>query len=203
MICSSAANVRLVAAVFALGVLGACGSAPPASRSGGPETLTNGLLGPAYSQWLVGAIARMAAPVEINGYLALSDDLAAADAIEAFWRARDSAPEEPGNALRAIYEERALEADRRFSEATYLGRRTARGMIFTLFGQPDTIKYDIALEGGPGIEVWSYPAGAPPGLDGRQPNASYRFRKVGEITTFYRPTVGRQRPGSPVAFGPP
>jgi GWxTD domain-containing protein len=152
--------------------------------------LTNGLLGPAYSQWLVGAIARMATLEEINAYLALSDDLAAADAIEAFWRARDRAPEEPGNALRATYEERAFEADRRFSEATYLGRRTARGMIFTLFGQPATIKYDIAPEGGPGIEVWSYPAGSPLGLDGRQPNASYRFRKVGEITSFYR-EVGR------------
>ena len=152
--------------------------------------MTNGLLGPAYSQWLVGAIARMATLEEINAYLALSDDLAAADAIEAFWRARDRAPEEPGNALRATYEERAFEADRRFSEATYLGRRTARGMIFTLFGQPATIKYDIAPEGGPGIEVWSYPAGSPLGLDGRQPNASYRFRKVGEITSFYR-EVGR------------
>lgn len=79
---------RLLLAVVLVAGAG-CGSAPATPVSSGPESLTNGLLGPAYSQWLVGAIARMATRAEIDAYLALSDDFAAADAIEAFWRARD------------------------------------------------------------------------------------------------------------------
>lgn len=198
---SSVARPFLLAIVFVAAA--ACGSAPASRVSSGPESLTNGLLGPAYSQWLVGAIARMATRAEIDAYLALSDDFAAADAIEAFWRARDDDPEAPGNALRARYEDRAAEADRQFSEAAYLGRRTARGLVFTLYGPPTEIKYEVAPQGGPGIEVWTYGPEVGPGLDGSKAPAFYRFRRVGEITTFYRPALGRGRPGSPVGFDPP
>jgi GWxTD domain-containing protein len=198
---SNVVSRLLLAVVLVVGA--GCGSAPATRVSSGPESLTNGLLGPAYSQWLVGAIARMATRAEIDAYLALSDDFAAADSIEAFWRARDDDPAAPGNALRARYEERAAEADRRFSEAAYLGRRTARGLVFTLYGPPTEIKYEVAPQGGPGIEVWTYGPEVGPGLDGSKVPAFYRFRRVGEITTFYRPAVGRGRPGSPVGFDPP
>lgn len=201
MTCSNVVSRSALVLVLLLGL--ACGSAPATRSSGGPESLTNGLLGPAYSQWLVGAIARLATRAEIDAYLALSDDLAAADAIEAFWRARDDDPAVPGNALRALYEERSAEADHRYNEATYLGRRTARGLVFTLYGPPTEIKYEVAPEGGPGIEVWTYGPEVGPGLDGSKATAFYRFRRVGELTTFYRPALGRGRAGNPGDFDPP
>ena len=43
-------------------------------KSPGPEELTNFLLSPDRSQWLIGAISKMATPEEIEAYLALTSD---------------------------------------------------------------------------------------------------------------------------------
>lgn len=176
-------------------VLGACGSgAAPAPRSA--TALVNFQLGPEYSHWLVGPVARMATPQEVQAYLGLTDDFAAVDFMEGFWARRDPDPEERGNPVRRAFEERAADADRMYSEAGILGRRTARGTILVLYGEPAAVEYEIAPEGGEPIIVWRYSSDTPPGLDGRSPDRFYWFRKVGELTGFYQ--RGPQRPVRPI-----
>jgi GWxTD domain-containing protein len=158
------------------------------TRDGGGEAAINPLLGPSYSQWLVGPIARMATAEEMDAYLALSDDAAAAAFIEAFWERRDPAPARPDNPLRDTFEERAHEADRRYTESGYTGRRTDRGTTYILFGEPEKTDHEIPPHpDDPPVEVWFYPADAPSGLSGETPAPVYRFIKRGDVTTFFTP----------------
>jgi GWxTD domain-containing protein len=185
-------------AVYALATgllwLGACSAGPPARDA---ADLTNSRLRPAYAQWLVGPIAAMATPEEEQEFLALEDDFAAADFIEAFWSRRDPDPSLPGNAVRETFERRVEEADRLFGESGVSGRKTARGVIHVLYGEPERTDYEIPRNGGPAVEVWFYPEDAPAGLDGRPPDGSYRFQKVGDVTDFYRPGGPPPRPQGP------
>src|SRR5882672_10430940 len=50
--------------------------------------LTNPFLGPDWSAWLVGPISRLATPEEMQSFLALKDDAAAAAFAESFWKKR-------------------------------------------------------------------------------------------------------------------
>lgn|GEM_PF-1905558 len=180
------------AAAAALAIWTAC-SGTPAVRSA--AELTNSQLSPAYAQWLAGAPGRMATDEEKRAFLALSNDYAAADFIEAFWHRRDPDPAVPGNPLRDTFERRAQDADRQFTEAGVSGRKTARGVIYVLYGPPAKTDYEVPRRGGSAIEVWYYPADAPVGLDGRKPNGVYRFQKVGDVTTFSRQVGPPPRPG--------
>lgn len=139
----------------------------------------------------------MASREEIAGYLALSSDEAAAEFIEDFWERRDPYPLREDNPLRETFDARAAEADRLYSEAGYLGRRTARGTVHVLYGPPDEIDYEVSPHpDDPPIILWEYPADAPPGLDGRQPERWVRFIKRGDLTEEYWPlrTPARDRP---------
>lgn len=148
--------------------------------------LINPFVSPEYSQWLLGAIAWMADEKEIEAYLALTDDEAAAEFIEAFWAERDPYPKRPDNPLREEYEERAEKADSLYAEAGYPGRRTPRGIIYTLYGEPEEVDYQVAPDPqDPLIEVWIYPKKAEKGLDRERPDRSYRFIKRDELTRFY------------------
>ena len=165
------------------------------TRGGGTEAI-NPFLGPGYSQWLVGPIARIATAEEMDAYLALRDDAAAAAYIEAFWERRDPAPARPDNPLRKSFEERAAEADRRYTESGYSGRRTDRGTIYILFGEPEKTDYEISPHpDDPPIEVWFYPSDAEPGLSGERPAQTYRFIKRRDVTTFYTPRSLEDRRG--------
>lgn len=175
----------LLAALAVLGMAG-CGSSPTGSTRN-PAALSNPRLGPDYSHWLLGPVARMATPEEIDAYLALTDDFAALEFVDRFWTRRDPDPQAPGNDARLSFERRVQEADRRYGEGGVLGRRTARGTIHVLYGAPDSIEFEVPLEGGEPIEVWEYAEDAPPGLDGRQPERFYRFRKRGDLTVPYVP----------------
>lgn len=180
------------ALLVALTVLAGCGSGGAGAPRSASE-LVNFRLGPDLSHWLAGPIAHLATPEEVQAYLAVTDDLSAIDFIETFWRRRDPDPEERGNPIRLTFERRAEDADRLYSEAGVLGRRTARGTIYVLYGEPAEVEYDVAPDGGPPIEVWKYPPDAPPGLDGRTPSRFYWFRKEGDLTVPYRRTS--RRPG--------
>jgi GWxTD domain-containing protein len=164
-----------------------------------PADLINPRLGPAHSQWLVGPVVEIATEDEVDRYLALDGDAAAESFIEEFWRRRRPEHLTLGQqSPRQLFEERAKEADSRFSEAAYLGRRTDRGKIFVLYGEPRSIEFSInPLPDEPPIEEWRYPKKAPPGLDGETPVRRYRFIKRGEETIFYRPRgpIPRPRPG--------
>jgi GWxTD domain-containing protein len=146
-----------------------------------PLEWTNFLLGPEYTQWLVGAIGRIANEQEREQFLALRDDAAAAAFVERFWSA-------PGrDRVRRIYEERATDADRRFGEAAYPGRKTDRGTVYILYGEPEEISFeDRRHVDDPPVEMWRYPKDAPAGLDEERPERSYRFAKRGDLTRFFR-----------------
>ena len=80
--------------------------------------------------------------------------------------------------MRETFDERAAAADQRFSEAGYLGRRTDRGTIFILYGEPEASGFEVGeFVGEPPIEEWRYQSEGRLGLDGKRPNAFYRFAK--------------------------
>lgn len=182
----SAALRRALAGLSLAGTL-ACSSVPPPTS---PE-LSNVRLGPEYSQWLIGPIARLSTREEVDAFLGLADDAAAASFIEAYWGRR-------GEPVRRAFEARAGEADRRFTEAGYAGRRTDRGTIFVLYGEPREIRFESSRYVGlPPYEVWEYEPGVK-SLDGRPVAKQYRFAKRDDLTVFYHPQT-RRRPEKPVS----
>lgn len=190
---------RAAAFVLVLSLLAAgCGSGGTVSRSN--ADLTNPFLGPEYSAWLIGPASRIATPQEVQQFQALQDDQQAAAFVQAFWDRRDPAPDRPGNPFREAFEERSAEADRKFGEAGFRGRRTDRGVIHVLYGPPAEVDFEVPTRPGAGnIEVWTYGADAPSGLDGKRPSTVYRFAKQGELTVLYgagqpRTLIGPQGP---------
>jgi GWxTD domain-containing protein len=174
--------VLVLVALLAAG----CGAGASSPRS--EAALTNPFLGPEYTSWLVGPVSRLASPQEIQEYLALKDDGQAAAFVQAFWDRRDPAPEKPGNPLRQALDARSAEADRLYSEAGLLGRRTDRGVVYVLYGRPSKVDYEVSpVPHGPPVEVWMYESGSPSGLDGKRPAGIYRFIKSGDRTVTYLP----------------
>lgn len=162
-----------------------CGG-PGVSGTRALGELINPALGPAYSSWMVGAASRLATPEEVNEYITLRDDAQAGAFIESFWQRRDPAPDKPGNPLREAFEQRAADADRLYSEAGILGRRTDRGIVHVLYGPPEKTDHAVSpVRNGPPLEVWFYSAKSPSGLDGKRPAGVYRFVKAGELTVRY------------------
>jgi len=162
---------------------------PPAS-AGRPKQddleLINPLLGPEYSQWLVGPIAWMADKKEIEQYLALTSDEQAQSFIDEFWRRRNPYPDRPDNALRRDFDKRIADAESDYREGGLPGYRTDRGTVFVLYGKPSEVDYEVAPDPlDPLIEVWRYEKDAEKGLDGEKPDRFYRFIKRGEVTRFY------------------
>ena len=142
-ICSAARSARQarwvrrgLAGLACLACLACVACAGGASGAVGQMAdLTNPFLGPDYSAWLIGPVARIAKPEEIKAYLALRDDGQAAAFVQQFWERRNPNPGTP-NALLARFEDRAEVADKKYSEAGLLGRRTERGTILILYGPP-------------------------------------------------------------------
>jgi GWxTD domain-containing protein len=185
-------------------LLAACGAPPAVRRS---TELLNPRLSPGLSQWLVGAISHLATEEEVQQYLAFTDDAQAQAFIGQFWTRRDPRPPAGGNPLkepnlRELFEARATDADHRFSETGYLGRRTDRGTIFILYGEPKSIDFDLE-PGRPqsAAERWTYSQNAPVGLDGKKPSLIYRFVKAGDRIvlqrTFVAPPPLAQPSGTP------
>jgi GWxTD domain-containing protein len=165
-----------------------CGGGMSTSTSRSMASLTNPFLGPQHTAWLVGAVSRLASPQEIQEYMALRDDQQAEAFIQSFWERRDPAPAKPGNALREAFDQRSANADRLYSEAGYLGRRTDRGVVYVLFGPPAKVDFEVSpVRNGPPIEVWLYGADSPSGLSGKRPSGLYRFIKSGDLTVLYLP----------------
>jgi len=185
LICSATAERRAAFLLLALLAAGCGGGA------GGPRSeaaLTNPFLGPEYTAWLVGAVSRLATPQEIQQYLALKDDRQAEAFVQAFWDRRDPAPDKPGNPIREAFDQRSADADRLYSEAGLLGRRTDRGVLYILYGPPQKVDHEVSpVPNGPPVEVWIYGAGSPSGLDGKRPTGVYRFIKSGDLTVLYMP----------------
>lgn len=164
-----------------------------------PEELTNFLLSPRYSQWLVGPIAQIASGEERDLFLALQADEEAAAFITEFWEKRGGDSVFPTKGQKAVFDERAQEADRIFIEGTNRGHRTDRGTIFVLYGEPKEIRFEQAPRGrGEFLEIWEYAKEIEKGLDGKQPETLYRFVKKEGTTELYRGPLNRRLPGSSV-----
>jgi GWxTD domain-containing protein len=185
------ATSRTLAALALAGLAcAACASAGAAGGGSAAAELVNPLLGPDDSTWLIGPVARLASPAEIKAFLALHDDREAADFIQKFWERRNPRPGER-NRLLALFESRAEIADDKYTEAGVVGRRTDRGTIFVLYGPPGRTGFETPSRPfDPSVELWQYAADAPAGLDGKRPQASYRFAKRGDLTVLYVPRPG-------------
>lgn len=172
---------------LALGVLAASPAlAAKKLKSFDRELLIQPFLGPGYAEWLIGPIARIADKDEADAYLRLASDDEAQAFIDEFWRKRDPDPARSGNPSFELYEERAAEADKLFSEGQVRGRNTDRGTLHVLYGPPEEIDYDIAQWlGGPPLILWKYPKDAEKGLDGEKPTRVYRLIRLGDLTVFY------------------
>lgn len=185
--------------VVAIATSGCASGGATASRRFDSAEMINPRLGPSWAQYLVGPLSRVATDAEIEEFLALADDTAAEQFAQQFWSRRDPRPERTGNALRELFDQRAREADRRFSQAGYLGRRTDRGTIWVLHGEPDDMDFEPNPRGyGDLIEVWRYePKPDRVHLNGRAADAMYRFLQAGDLKVFYsapaaRTPVGRR-----------
>lgn len=190
MICFGARKLAVLLALALLSLVGGgCASSPTRNAA----DLTNPFLGPEYTGWLIGPIARLATPEEIAAFQAITTDEEARAFVEAFWAKRTGSADQFGNTVRQVFEKRAAEADRAFSESGFRGRRTDRGAIFILYGPPKKTDYEVSPTPGENpLEVWMYDETSPPGLDGKKPAGLYRFIKRGDLTVTYTP--GRPDP---------
>ncbi len=150
-----------------------------------PEELFNPLVGIEYSHWLVGSISLIAEDQEIDEYLLTASDEEAQSFIDDFWERRAEGVGLLEKTPRQIFDERAVEADKRFTEAAYPGRRTDRGSIFIVFGEPESIEFPTPQKlDDPTLEVWNYRKNSA-GLGAQESKKSYRFIKIDDITVLY------------------
>jgi len=81
---------------------------------------------------------------------------------------------------------RATEADKRYSESGLLGRRTDRGMVYVLFGDPEKTEWEEHRNiDDPNIELWTYAKGTAKGLNGKKPSRRYRFARDGDVMRLF------------------
>lgn len=182
-----------VVVVFALAIAPSVSAKKKkAKKPTDPEALFNPLLGIDHSRWLVGPIARLSSLEEIEQYLLLTSDGEAAAFIEDFWAKRNEGTPIFQQTPRQRFDERAEEADKRFSEGTIVGSHTDRGTIFVAYGEPSSITFEKPRSlGGPAPELWEYDKDSKPGLDGKPPEKQYRFIKLGDRTVFFRESMRR------------
>jgi len=163
---------------------GPAASAAERGKRRSADELLNVFLSPGKAQWLVGPIARLASDEEIDAFLEITDEAVAERFIGEFWARRKPIEGAPGLTARRQFEDAAEEADRRFGEATYPGRRTDRGTIFILYGPPDEVDYKPARRQRLGlVETWLY-EGAKIGMDGKAPKRAYHFIQRDDLTRF-------------------
>ena len=112
-------------------------------------------------------------------YLLLESDEEAAAFAEDFWDRRDAG-------LRRQFDVRAAEADKRYSESGRLGRRTDRGMVYILFGDPEKTEWEEHRDvDDPDILLWTYAKNAAKGLNDRKPARRYRFARDGDVMRLF------------------
>ena len=144
-----------------------------------PDDLINPFLGPAYTRWMVGPVAQLAEEEERTLFLLIESDEEAEVFAEQFWSRRDGA-------LKRQFALRAAEADKRYSESGLLGRRTDRGMVYVLFGDPEKTEWEEHRDiDDPDIQLWTYPKKAAEGLNGKKPARRYRFARDGDVMRLF------------------
>ena len=125
-------------------------------------------LGPGVTDWLNDEVADIITPEERRAFLELSTNEERDQFTELFWQRRNPDPESPINTAKEEHYRRLAYADERFSSGIP-GRKTDRGRIYIIWGQPDEIEshptggaYQRPIEQGGGEssaypwEVWRY-----------------------------------------------
>ena len=189
-------RLRIPAVLLAVSALMLTALGPAwAKKPKDPVELFTPMLGIEYAHWLVGPIVEMASEKEVETYLFLTSDEKAAEFVEKFWEKHNEGTPVFQKTPRQTFEERAEEADKKYSEGTYPGRRTDRGTVLILYGEPETIEFESPQRvGDPPLEVWKYPKGAEKGLDGKKPKRQFRFVRIRDSVVRYTGQSMRQDP---------
>ena len=138
--------------------------------------------------WYQGPVRYIITKVEIKAYKALETEAERATFIDWFWQRRDIEPSTPQNEFRDRFEQRTLEATRKFITSATPGWKTDQGKIFILVGPPDEINSDMMGQTHRGIITWVYRR--PPFPD-MPPNTVIGFARdvSGEFRLSVNPTI--------------
>jgi GWxTD domain-containing protein len=138
--------------------------------------------------WYQGPVRYIITKVEIKAYKALETDSERATFIDWFWQRRDIEPSTPQNEFRDRFEQRVLEAQRKFIYSATPGWKTDMGKIYILVGPPDEINSDLVAQTHRGIVTWVYRR--PPFPD-MAPNTVVGFARdvSGEFHLSVNPTI--------------
>src|SRR5215467_741219 len=96
-------------------------------------------LGPSVTDWLNDEVDVIITPEERRAFLELSTNEERDQFRELFWQRRNPDPESPINTAKEEHYRRLAYADEHFS-AGVPGRKTDRGHIYIIWGQPDEIE---------------------------------------------------------------
>jgi len=173
----------LIAVLLAAAAIGA----PPASGQR-PEAK----LPVTYRAWLEDEVAYIIAPVEREVFLKLGSDRERDLFIDAFWKQRDPTPGTPENEFKKEHARRLAHADRYLGrDSPRPGRRTDRGRIYIILGEPQDTQMFVGKSSTYDTEVWFYQGKTDLGLP-----AGFN------IVFFKEGGQGEYRLYSPVANGP-
>src|SRR5215831_18944448 len=93
--------------------------------------------------WYQGPVRYIITKVEVKSYKALETEAERGTFIDWFWQRRDPDPSTPENEFRNRFEQRVLEAMRKFGYTATPGWKTDMGKIYILVGPPDDINADL------------------------------------------------------------
>ncbi|MEN6311698.1 MAG: GWxTD domain-containing protein [Acidobacteriota bacterium] len=145
-----------------------------------------------YRKWIDDDVAVIATSVEREVFLKLQTDRERDLFIEAFWKQRDPTPDSPENEYKTEYYRRLEYVDRYFGrDAPRPGRKTDRGRIYLILGEPREIQRFEAEAAIYDAEVWFYQGKSDMGLP-----AGFN------VVFFRRGGHGEYKLYSPVADGP-
>jgi GWxTD domain-containing protein len=149
-------------------------------------------LPPAYRTWLEDEVEVIISPKEREVFLKLQTDRERDLFIEAFWKQRDPTPGTAANEFKSEHYRRLAHADRVLGrDSTRPGRRTDRGRIYIILGEPNDVQGFTAKSSTYDAEIWFYQDKAPLGLP-----AGFN------VVFFRRNGTGEYRLYNPVADGP-
>jgi GWxTD domain-containing protein len=181
-------NARLT--LWPVFVLLAAFLAAPALDAG--QAATKPQLSAAHKAWLEDEVAYIITATERSVFLKLQTDRERELFVEAFWKQRDPTPGTPENEFKAEHLRRISYADRTLGrETSRPGRKTERGRIYIILGEPQDIERYEGKSSTYDTEVWFYQGKTDLGL----PPAFY-------VVFFKQRGSGEFRLYSPVSDGP-
>lgn len=151
-----AMRMRLAAALCGAAVLSATLLlAAPAAGAG--QKAVKPKLPETAQKWLDDEVVDIIAPMEREVFLKLQTDRERELFIEAFWKQRDPKPETPENEAKTEHYRRISYADRYLGrDAPRPGRKTDRGRIYIILGEPNDIQRFEGKSSTYDAEIWFY-----------------------------------------------